>query len=563
MENTIDCFFIGHNEMNFDEYERTTREMGVHSGAYRDLDLNFIQYDNKLYTAADIFNLFFRGDNGPGEQNNPLGPGRTFSAGIAYLGSYLHRRGLSFDYVNSFQDRKDELRKKLERGNILTVAVLTTLYVSPLPIIEIIDFVKQYNKTAKIIVGGPFITTLVRSGCNGGQGVLEYSLETMGADFFVNSSQGETALVHIINALKTHAPIRHIHNIFYKTGKGYVSTAVSREDNPLAGNTVNWDLFSHRAGVFVNLRTAISCPFSCAFCGFPERAGKYQVVDVGGVEKELNLLKKIPTVKHLHFIDDTFNVPLKRFKEILRMMIRNKYNFKWYSHFRCQFSDHETVELMKESRCEGVFLGIESGSDEILRNMNKAVTVEKYLKGIQLLKEHGILTYGSFIIGFPGETKKTTRETVKFIKQCGLDYYRAQLWYCEPITPVFAKKSEYKLEGERFEWSHSTMDSKRASDIVEDIFLTVEEPVWVPQYNFECDALFHLFHRGMSMEQVNGFLRAFNAGVKEKLTGLSPREVSFETIRRIKAACPGNEHTGPGGGDEIGKPAAYNADFDF
>jgi radical SAM PhpK family P-methyltransferase len=563
MGKTIDCLFIGHNNMNFADYESAIKKMGVKSGAYRNLNLDFIQYDNKLYPAADVFNLFYCSDTRSKALKNPFGLGEIFSAAIAYLGSYLHRRGFTFDYVNSFQGEKEELRKKLEQDHILTIAVTTTLYVTPLPILEIIDFIKKHNNTAKIIVGGPFVTTRVRFQGTRYPELLEYPLRDIDADFFVNSSQGEAALVNIIKALKMNTSFDQVQNILYKTGKGYVVTVVSREDNRLSENMVKWDLFSDRIGEFVNIRTAISCPFSCAFCGFQERAGKYQVLAVEEVERELNLLDKIPTVKHLDFIDDTFNVPQKRFKEILRMMIRNNYKFKWYSHFRCQYADREMVELMKESGCEGVFLGIESGNDEILRNMNKAVTVEKYLKGIQLLKEHGILAYGSFIIGFPGETNETVEETVKFVEESGLDFFRAQIWYGEPTTPIFNKKEQYKIEGESFEWSHMTMDSKRASDIVEGIFLSVEEPVWVPQYNFEFDGLFHLFHRGKTPDQVKRFLRAFNAGIEEKLKEPSREEVSFKTIRQIKEACVGNDNAEPSAGKEENILTRYNADFDF
>ncbi len=59
---------------------------------------------------------------------------------------------------------------------------------------------------------------------------------------------------------------------------------------------------------------------------------------------------------------------------------------------------------MAQSGCKGVFLGIESGSPHILKLMIKAATIEKYADGMKLLREHDILTFGSFIVGFPGET---------------------------------------------------------------------------------------------------------------------------------------------------------------
>ena len=117
--------------------------------------------------------------------------------------------------------------------------------------------------------------------------------------------------------------------------------------------------------------------------------------------------------QHVVFIDDTFNVPLPRFKDICRMMIKNDYQFNWFSYFRCSNSDEEAIDLMAQSGCKGVFLGIESGSPAILKNMTKAATPEKYVEGMKLLHQHNIMTFGSFIIGFPGETDETVNKKTK------------------------------------------------------------------------------------------------------------------------------------------------------
>ncbi len=84
------------------------------------------------------------------------------------------------------------------------------------------------------------------------------------------------------------------------------------------------------------------------------------------------------------FIDDTFNVPLPRFKDLGRLMIQEQYNFNWFSYFRCSNSDEEAFDLMAKSGCKGVFLGIESGSPSILKNMNKAATIERYAEGTKI-----------------------------------------------------------------------------------------------------------------------------------------------------------------------------------
>jgi radical SAM PhpK family P-methyltransferase len=560
MNKTIDCLLIGHNEMKFGEYEKTLRKMGIRSGAYRDLDLNFIRYNNKPYSISEIFNLFYCSDRYTEDLMKPLHLGESFSAAIAYLGTYLNRRGYTFDYVNSFQDKKDELARKLTREHILTIAVITTLYVSPLPILEIIEFIKEHNQTAKIIVGGPFVSTQIRTR---DAAYLEYLFgSTLKADVYVNSSQGEAALVEIIHAVKNNLPLDPINNICYETDSRYVFTPMVKENNRLNENMVNWELFPGDIVEYVNVRTSISCPFSCSFCGFPQHAGKYQTAELEAVEAELKSLSRLPSVKSVHFIDDTFNIPVKRFKEILRMMIKNKFKFRWHSYFRSQYADREMVELMKEAGCDGVFLGLESGNAQILKNMNKVASPGKYLEGIRLLKEYGIVTFGDFIIGFPGESHETVRDTAAFIEESGLDFYRTQLWYCEPITPIWKQKEKYNISGESFEWSHGTMDSKTACDLIEEIFLSLREPVWLPQYNFDFATLWHLVHRGMDLGRVKSFVRAFNLGVREKIKNPSLKEVSFEIIKQLK--YPGEENGARESREcEAGSIDNAGADFDF
>lgn len=560
MTKSTDCFFIGHNEMNFVEYEKSVREMGINSGAYRDLNKNFIRYNDIPYHLSQVYNIFNSKESGEYVEPKPLNVGDTFNLAVAYLGSYVHARKLTFDYVNTFQDEKEVLAEKLAQENILTIAIITTLYVSIFPVLEIVEFIRKYNKTAKIIIGGPFISNQVRTLQ---QAELEYLFKSIGADFYVNSSQGEASLVKIIYALKNNVSPASIDNIYYRDGDRILQTSLAREDNPLEENMVNWDLFADRAGEHVNARTSISCPFSCSFCGFPEHAGKYRVAGLQAVEKELNRLNRIESVESVQFIDDTFNVPKERFKEILRMMIRNKYKFRWHSHYRCQFADRETVELMKESGCEGVFLGIESGSNKILKIMNKAATVEKYLAGVQLLKEYDILTYGSFIIGFPGETDETVAETLNFIENSGIDFFRTQLWYCDTMTPIWKEREKYGIKGSHFEWSHDTMNADRAAAITDEIFLSIEEPIWVPQYNFEFDGLFHLLHRGMSLEQLKRFIQAFNRGIREKITQPNQRDVGFEVIEELERSLGNSDSHLEACPEPQESVNQYEAGFDF
>jgi anaerobic magnesium-protoporphyrin IX monomethyl ester cyclase len=531
MSSTIDCLFIGHNEMSFVDYEKRVGQMGINSGAYRDLNKNFIWYNDIPYPVPGIFNLFNPKTDGTEGNSRLFTLGDSFHLAIAHLGTYLHRRDFSIDSINDFQLEKELLAEKLSRDNILAVVITTTFYITIFPIMEIVKYIRKFNPKAKIIIGGPFIAGSVRSLESLH---LEYLFKTMGADIYVNSSQGESTLTKIIRALKENLPLSGVENIYFKEDGKFRATSIERENNSLAENMVDWDLFSHLLTPVVNVRASISCPYSCAFCGFPQHAGPYQTVGVEEVQEGLNRLDKIDVVESVQFIDDTLNVPVKRFKNILKMIIKNDYKFQWHGQIRCQYVDDEMAELMKESKCEGVFLGIESGSNKILANMNKAADVDEYYRGIQLLKKYGIVTYGNFIIGFPGENHETVQETIRFITQSGLDFFRAQIWYCDPLTPIWNKREEYRIQNAQFEWTHATMDAKIASEITDDIFLSVSNPQWVPQYNFEFEGLLHLIHRGLSWPQVKQFLKAFNQGLKEKLHRPSVKNTDSHIINQLK-----------------------------
>jgi len=531
----IDCLFIGHNETNCSELEKTIKSMGVHSGAYRDLNLNIVQIRGQLYSITDIYNMFYQFD----KNKNKFGRLRhdeSLHTAIAYLGTYLHKSGFTFDYINSFQNDKDLLIEKLHSNDYRCIAILTQLYVSVFPILEIISFIKQFNCQAKIIVGGPFISTQIR---NEDQDTIDYLFRSMDADIYVFSAQGESTLVKIIESLRKKLPLHHIPNIYYKDGNQYIKTPLIAENNQLADNMVDWHLFKNDVRYFVDTRTAISCPFSCAFCGFPEHAGKYQTISVDLFEKELDTLASFGTIKSISIIDDTFNVPLKRFHRILKMIIKNKYAFKWNSHFRCQFADDETISMMKESGCEAVFLGIESANDNMLKNMNKRAKIIDYERGISLLHKYNILTHASFIIGFPGETRSTVQDTIDFIEHYKPTFFKAQQWYCEKITPVWRKKDAFGIKGSNFEWEHRTMNATTASDIVEDIFLSIKNSISLPAYNFEMFGLLKILHRGMDLNHCKEFVRAFNQAVKEKLRNRNSGDVSSDALKRIENAYYG------------------------
>ncbi len=530
-----DCLLIGMNSQKFSDYLEMVRGLGEGGGAYRDLNLSFVEYEGQPYQAMDLLShLYFRGG---GRRRTPFHNADFIWPTITYLGTFLSRRNITFDFVNAFQFEKNELAAKLAGDRVLLVAITTTLYVVPWPIQEIMAFVRANTEKTKIVVGGPYIANLAKSG---DRVEVERQLRAIGADFYIISPEGEQALAALVQTLKSGGDISKTDNLAYRDGDRYVFTKASVERNSLVDNMVDYSLFVRDAvGQFVSTRTAKSCPFACSFCNFPQQAGDYTYAPVDAVERELNAIRALGSVSTVTFIDDTFNVPKKRFKAILEMMIRNEYcrDFKWNCTLRSDHCDDEIISLMAKSGCEGVFLGVESGSDRMLKAMNKTARRGDYLWAIPRLKDEGILAHANVFVGFPGETINTVEETVDLIRQTRPETFSAQPWYANPLTPVWKKRDEYEIKGSSFKWSHKTMDANTACDLVDRIFLTVDESIFLPQYGFFQWSLFYLQRQGMPLDRIKGYLCSFNELVREKIVGPTDEHVHAKLVANLEASA--------------------------
>ncbi|WP_162907419.1 PhpK family radical SAM P-methyltransferase [Allorhizocola rhizosphaerae] len=530
----VDCVLIGFNDFDFPEYVQSVAATGRHAGAFQDVRLSYVDIDGQPLRALDVLSRY----------HQPVATRRFHNADflwpvITYLGTFLARHGFTFDYVNLFQEEKERLADVLRSGRVRTVAITTTLYVSPHPIQEIVGFVRDRAPDVTIIVGGPYIANLMAAAHGPG---LEAALSNLGADIYVVGREGELALSRTLAALRDGRELHAVDNLVFRQGSGWVYTRQAPESNSLSENMVDYKLFPPSAFTeFVTTRTAKSCPFSCSFCGFPQRAGKYTYLELADVERELDNIAALPGISAVTFIDDTFNVPKVRFREILQLMIDKRYRFRWNSYYRSDHGDARTIDMMRQAGCEGVFLGIESGSDEQLSRMNKTARRADYLSALREFRRAGISTYASLIVGFPGETAETVAETESLLVQGQPDFFRAQLWYCDPVTPIWQRRKEFGIAGRGFTWRHDTMDAAEACAHIERIFGSIDSPIWMPQYGFEQWSVFYLLRRGMSMEGIKDFLRAFNAVVREQIRHPDRAEIHPALLDRLISSCQFDE----------------------
>ena len=159
-----------------------------------------------------------------------------------------------------------------------------------------------------------------------------------------------------------------------------------------------------------------------------------------------------------------------------------------------------------------VHLGIESGNQQVLDQMRKRVKVADYHRALELLHERGIMTSALILVGFPGETQETFRDTFDFIETARPTFFRVHRWFYDHETPVHDKREEYRISGGGYVWRHSTMDSAEAHRLATELSLNVKGSIHTDDYTMA----FYLAARGHPRAKLLSFLRSFDLAVKEK-----------------------------------------------
>ena len=122
------------------------------------------------------------------------------------------------------------------------------------------------------------------------------------------------------------------------------------------------------------------------------------------------------------------------------MMIEQKLDMKWKCEARTDHLDEEICELMSKAGCNRVKLGFESGSNRLLKDIQKDETKEDMKRGVKMLKDAGVPFTAYFMAGFPNETDDDLKQTIQFAKEIEADYYSLSV-----LAPYFGTKMYYDL----------------------------------------------------------------------------------------------------------------------
>src|SRR4030042_4374366 len=243
-----------------------------------------------------------------------------------------------------------------------------------------------------------------------------------------------------------------------KSGKVIVNEKSLVEDIDSLG-TPAWDLIKpheypeSQHGAFFKkfpiapIITTRGCPYSCTFCAGNLISGKrLRKRSVRSILSEIKMLYDKFGIREIHIVDDNFTMDRGFATEFLINLKKMNLDISWAvpNGVRIDALNDEMLDLMKETGLYLLSMGIESGSDRILRLMKKGTTVDKIRRSVAMIRKHKIDIAGFFIIGFPGATIEEIRKTIRFSLE--LDLLRANFFTYLPF-PGTESYNELKRTG--------------------------------------------------------------------------------------------------------------------
>jgi len=292
--------------------------------------------------------------------------------------------------------------------------------------IRLAQAVKDASPRIKIAFVGPHVSVLP-----------EKSLRDCSAIDFVCRKEFDFTIVEFARG----KPLEEILGISYRKNGSVVHTPDRPQIQDL--DVYKRDLDVRRYNVpfllnpYVSLYTTRGCPAQCTFCLWPQTLSghPWRKRSSDDVAREMAQAKEYwPFVKEFFFDDDTFNIQKARTIELCSKL--KPLNITWSCTSRVT-TDYETLKAMKEAGCRLLIVGFESGDQQILKNIKKGATVERARQFTKDCHKLGLVIHGDFILGLPGETRESIRNTIAFAKELDVETIQVSVAHAYPGTELY------------------------------------------------------------------------------------------------------------------------------
>ncbi|HAF96555.1 MAG: hypothetical protein A2021_01515 [Elusimicrobia bacterium GWF2_52_66] len=366
---------------------------------------------------------------------------------LSIVNSYSYCKHHS-DYVERLNASGDVIWRQVRavisdfKPDIVGISAMTSSYISALRVSAI---VKEINPKTIVVFGGKHPTALPAQ-----------TLSNQSVDFVV-IGDGEETFVDLI--LNWECPEK-VPGIAYRDLEGGVIINAARPaiydinslPLPVFDSAITRYGYEDKknAGISTwSLVAARGCPFQCVYCASDKKI-RYRSPE--HVMCEVRIIKDRYGITRFCFEDDSFTLDKGRALELCRLL--KKSGVKWICNTRVDLITKELVGVMKESGCESVAIGIETGSPKTMRLINKKIDYDRIEWAIREFKKNGIFVTGYFIIGFPWENIFDMQQTMALIKRLPVDDFQLNIATPLPGTKMFEELvAAEKINIEKEDWS--------------------------------------------------------------------------------------------------------------
>lgn len=306
---------------------------------------------------------------------------------------------------------------------------------------KVIDKIRRQEKETLIVVGGAFPTST---------SMAEFTLRNTPTDIVVRS-EGEITFSEIVQG----RPYQEVDGVSY-TREGIV------HHNPPQRLIEDLDTIKfparyllpreqivHEGKVHHSDRPATTifatrgCPWSCNYCQKDIWTRKWRSRSPENIKEEIGQMKQEYGIEWFRFPDDNITVNRDWFLQFCQVLKGAQVEWTFLS--RSDTIDLEMLKAAKDSGCQEIFFGFESGSQRMLELMGRRNTVEQNAKAIRMCRQVGIKSCAYMMFGFPGENRESVRETMAFLKDVGPDKARLSTFIPIPGTDVWENPKEYRV----------------------------------------------------------------------------------------------------------------------
>ncbi len=354
----------------------------------------------------------------------------------------LNRNGLGYKgFASLIKDMKPD---------ILGIQMFSRDYSS---VKEHLKITKNVNPEIITILGGPHPS-----------GAPQETLQDIHQSDFLLMGEAEKGLAMVIEAIKqgdiSTSILKKIPSLCWRDGDEIIMNDIERCQDLDSLGFPEWELIKPQHygaavhGFFLKNYPAApilgtrGCPFPCNFCAGPTILGKkVRFRSVGNIIEEINLLVKTYGIREILIEDDNFTLRKDFAMDFCEQLKRQDLNisFCFPNGVRLDTLDKELLEELKSAGCYEVAVGIESGSQKILDDMKKKITIELVREKVSLINSVGLGVVGFFILGYPKETTEDIKKTIDLA--CSLKLKRAGFGCFLPLpgSPIY---NELRASGE-------------------------------------------------------------------------------------------------------------------